>query len=317
MAGVLEADGVFAPLAPAVAAPVPCVFFSEALLALLRTVALEPLLPALSRPDLWHEAAVLERLLYKSKAAHRGSRHFERLRELARRLRALRALQLGAQCELLSSLLPRTQPGSALPTPASLPSRAFAELTARRLLACARLAASLRRPCQAAAKEAAALLAATYFMPLALASLSLTARCAASLRALHSACCQAFNALAPLLPHLPAPLSEGSSAPPLPLLLRCEWGAVDSTEAVGELPGGCGADDEMGAAVAREAAAAEGVMQAPVFVDRMGASGVVPDVACCRSSDRPRYALMSAPGRGRGRGRHGGRGGALDLLLGL
>jgi hypothetical protein len=37
---------------------------------------------SLQRSDLWREAALLERLLYKNKHQHRGSHHFTKLQEV-------------------------------------------------------------------------------------------------------------------------------------------------------------------------------------------------------------------------------------------
>lgn len=42
----------------------------------------QPLQAALARPDLWQEAALLERLLYKNANQHRGAQHFQRLQEV-------------------------------------------------------------------------------------------------------------------------------------------------------------------------------------------------------------------------------------------
>ena len=37
---------------------------------------------SLARPDLWYEAALLNRLMYKSKSQHHGSKHFKYLSEV-------------------------------------------------------------------------------------------------------------------------------------------------------------------------------------------------------------------------------------------
>jgi hypothetical protein len=157
-----------------------------------------------------------------------------------RGLRLLRSLALPARCAALRALLPAAPGGGhgAPPPRASLPCAAFAEHTARRLLAGARLCASLRAPLARAAAECSALLAASYFMPLALAGLALCARVAALLRAQQAAAAAAYNALAPLMPALPPPHAARLTADPLPALLRCDWGEGDAPDvlaAVGTL----------------------------------------------------------------------------------
>ena len=52
---------------------------------MLRTAPLSGAADALARPDLWAEAALLERLLYKSRSQHRSSRHYARLLEVRAR----------------------------------------------------------------------------------------------------------------------------------------------------------------------------------------------------------------------------------------
>ena len=49
---------------------------------MLRTAPLSGAADALARPDLWAEAALLERLLYKSRSQHRSARHYARLLEV-------------------------------------------------------------------------------------------------------------------------------------------------------------------------------------------------------------------------------------------
>ena len=161
---------------------------------------------------------------------------------MRRGLRLLRSLALPARVAALRALLPAAPGGGAgAPPPrASLPCAAFAEHTARRLLAGARLCASLRAPLARAAAECSALLAASYFMPLALVGLGLCARVAALLRAHQAAAAAAYNALAPLMSALPPPHAAGNAADePLPALLRCDWGEGDAPDvlaAVGTLP---------------------------------------------------------------------------------
>jgi len=60
-------------------------FFPEELVALLRSAPLSGASTALAREDLWAEAALLERLLYKSRSQHRSSRHYARLLEVRAR----------------------------------------------------------------------------------------------------------------------------------------------------------------------------------------------------------------------------------------
>jgi hypothetical protein len=74
-------DGTLTPARPSPKRRVKVTYFPEELVALLRAAPLAGAADALTREDLWAEAALLERLLYKNKSQHRGSRHYERLLE--------------------------------------------------------------------------------------------------------------------------------------------------------------------------------------------------------------------------------------------
>ena len=70
---------------------------------------------SLGRADLWAEAALLERLLYKNHSQHRGARHYKRLQEVRRLLRLLREAQLpGAAAGLHAGLSAARQSGALL-----------------------------------------------------------------------------------------------------------------------------------------------------------------------------------------------------------
>jgi hypothetical protein len=57
-------------------------YLPEDVASLLQGLSLQAAAAQLARADLWAEAALLERLLYKSRSQHRGARHFQRLLEV-------------------------------------------------------------------------------------------------------------------------------------------------------------------------------------------------------------------------------------------
>lgn len=261
---------------------------------------------ALEAPELWAELALLERLLYKSKSQHRGSRHFQRLVAVRAALRRLRSLELAPSLRRLRACLPAAE----RPQAATLPCAALGTLTARRLLAGARLAAAARAPLLRAATDCRSLLAASYFMPLALVGISLCARVAALLRGHLAAAAAAYNALAPLLPWLPPPL--GPPSPPLPALLRCEWGkagAADAALPVGELAG---------ESSERAMPLLAGLTTSTLVFEQRSAPEPVDGAARTSSlmltAERPRYSVI--PTAVLGAGSAGSAGSALSLLFG-
>lgn len=85
-------------------------------------VSVLPLPPqaALARADLWAEAALLERLLYKNRSQHRGSRHYKKLLEVRRLLRLLREAALPVAAAALHAGLSAARQSGALAAPISL-----------------------------------------------------------------------------------------------------------------------------------------------------------------------------------------------------
>lgn len=71
---------------------------------------------SLDAPDLWVEAALLSKLVYKNSSQHRGTPYMRRLRQVLRELRLLEALQLPGCMDDLLCLVQLTAPGAAPPS---------------------------------------------------------------------------------------------------------------------------------------------------------------------------------------------------------
>ncbi|KAG1660522.1 hypothetical protein FOA52_004216 [Chlamydomonas sp. UWO 241] len=185
--------------------------------------------------DLWQEAALLRRLLYKNVSQHRSSHHLQRLRKVARCLDTLEALRLphlmsdiDAMVQLASSLVPRGSDAAAVKGSGGggrathrLPLRsAAAHVMARLMLGCCVLQ-GLPGVVVTAADFLTQQVAATYFMPLSMGALALLARTQALATQLLLDIARAYNDLAQMMPLLPPPCRgvNGKAA-------RAEWAAA-------------------------------------------------------------------------------------------
>ena len=269
--------------------PVSVAFVPEAVAALLRGVVLSRASLCLSRPELWSEAALLDRLLYKSRSQHRGSRHFDALQLLCRRLRLLKTLRLQTTVSLLSTCLPSSGGFES----AILPCSAAAAHVCRRLLAGARMCVRGREAAVGVACECDALLASSYFMPFAVVALSLSSRCAALLGQLATDCCTVHNALAVVVQSLPSPAFEGA----LPALLTLDWAAppcgvvrCHGTVVIASSDDTAALDE--GICVVRASTGLVWEQRAPE--EPVGVPARTGGMLCVVTSDRPLYTLSKA-----------------------
>lgn len=297
MALPVEAEEEWGELAPALSRPVCVAYVSEAAAALLRSPALGGCVASLSRPELWSEAELLERLLHKCHNQHRGSRHHARLLQLRRCVRLLHGLQLGSLASGLVACAPRA--GGASAALCVLPSAAHGAHACRRLLAAARLCCAARRAAGGASRECSALVGASFFMPLALVASALCARLAQLCAQLASDCCAVHNAVAPALAWLPAPVGPDAGAP-CAALLSLDWAAHNAAGAVlchgrAAAPGcAAGAVQDEGTEVARPAGGGGGLL---TWEQRRVSDEPEPPVAhgsavvLLAQGQRPRYSL--------------------------
>ncbi|DBA79811.1 hypothetical protein WJX77_011348 [Trebouxia sp. C0004] len=190
---------------------------------------------SLVRTDLWHEAALLSKLLYKSKNQHRSSKHFQYLSEVKRCMRLLQQVQLSDLVGDLNHL--RSNAGVGMPATASLvmfgrasklqvPSQQAGILVLQRLLAGGRLAVKTIPAAHAAAAQLLAQLSMTYFMPFCLTALAMLARIQVLVCQLLLDSIKAYNCLMPLVIVLPQQSLAGTGTyPDLPHMLSCSWTA--------------------------------------------------------------------------------------------
>ncbi|KAL4437263.1 hypothetical protein ABPG75_004402 [Micractinium tetrahymenae] len=212
----------------------------------------------LARPDLWLEAQLLEKLLYKNANQHRGAQHFQRLQEVRRLLSLLRSQQLDRRVGALHEALAAAQQRGSLPRGSVLmayggdqrrvPSHQAASGVLRILGTACQLIEQLAPAVQRASLQLLAQLAHSFFMPLCLTALAALARIQVLAGQLLLDVVRAYNALAEvaaLLPPIPSSSSSSASAAaaaataeaaavmgweagaagevPLPQLLRAQW----------------------------------------------------------------------------------------------
>jgi hypothetical protein len=186
-----------------------------------------PIFPqgALRCEELWREAALLERLLYKNAAQHRAGRPFHRLAAVRRLARLLRAADgEGAAARLHADLAPAAAP-TAAPHHRRVPRAAAAAFVRRRLLGACRAAEALLPAVHAAAAQLTAQIAQSFFLPLSLTCLAAVARVAALAAQLLVDAAALYGVVAELQALLPGagePL-ELPGAEALPAALRCAW----------------------------------------------------------------------------------------------
>jgi hypothetical protein len=180
---------------------------------------------ALRCEELWREAALLERLLYKNAAQHRAGRPFHRLAAVRRLARLLRAADgEGAAARLHADLAPAAAP-TAAPHHRHVPRAAAAAFVRRRLLGACRAAEALLPAAHVAAAQLTAQIAQSFFLPLSLTCLAAVARVAALAAQLLVDAAALYSVVAELqalLPGAGVPL-ELPGAEALPAALRCAW----------------------------------------------------------------------------------------------
>lgn len=215
-------------------------------------ISLGGLQGCLAAPDLWHDASLLEKLVYKNANQHASGHHMHRLLEVRRLLRLLKALQLGALVGALHEQLAAARKQGSLPSTASLssfssgsfapplalgsvprrlPSQQAALLVLRRLRGAVLLVEELLPALRRAASQLLAQLAHSFFMPLCLTSLAVLARVQVLAGQLLLDSARAYNAVAELVPLLP----PGASGGPL-ACTSCSAGPGGAAEEVGRLP---------------------------------------------------------------------------------
>ncbi|KAL0021447.1 hypothetical protein WJX79_000584 [Trebouxia sp. C0005] len=190
---------------------------------------------SLVRTDLWYEAALLSKLLYKSKNQHRSSKHFQYLSEVKQCMKLLQQLQLSDLVGDLNHLT--SSAGVGVPASASLimfgranklhvPAQQAGILVLQRLLAGCRLAVKTIPAAHAAAVQLLAQLSMTYFMPFCLTALAMVARIQVLVCQLLLDSIKAYNSLLPLVMVLPQQnLARTGTYPDLPHMLSCSWAA--------------------------------------------------------------------------------------------
>jgi hypothetical protein len=154
----------------------------------LTSAASPPLQAALQLPDLWYEADMLQRLIYKNSSQHRGGHVMRTLRGVHRQLRLLAALQLPQLLDDLAHMLKLAAPLQAaaaerrgMPSHAPrathrVPCAEACALAMQRMRGGAQLAAGLVRSCLEAARHALAQVAKTFFIPMCMVATALLAR---------------------------------------------------------------------------------------------------------------------------------------------
>lgn len=210
---------------------------------------------SLECPDLWVEAALLGKLIYKNNSQHRGTSYLRRLRHVLRELRLLSAMQLPG---CMSDLLSLTQLATSTSTAAAgagtkgqgtgaakgsratsvssstrkthrVPAQEAVAAVLMRLHAATRLLQSLVHAALDAAAQTGAQVARSYFMPLCLTATAMMARLHVLCTQQLLACVSTYNALSSLLPLLPlasepstqAAADHAARLAALPRMLHC------------------------------------------------------------------------------------------------
>ncbi|WIA21497.1 hypothetical protein OEZ85_000701 [Tetradesmus obliquus] len=105
-------------LPAAVAAPLEIVALPE-VFSVVDKANLPALQASLQLPELWQEAAVLQRLTYKNKNQHRASKHLQAVQQVCKTLKLFKQLQLQQLLQELHSAAMRTSLPEAAPAAAA------------------------------------------------------------------------------------------------------------------------------------------------------------------------------------------------------